>query len=116
MSRLILIGLQTGMPRTLGMTGAADPMDREWASGFFKEPVTSVRQVTRLGIDGDGQADLVNHGGPDKAINVYPSEHYSSWASELGLTLTPGAFGENFTTQGMTEAEVSDILSSVERR
>lgn len=106
MSRLTLIGLQMGMPRTHGTAGAADPMDREWTSGFFKEPVVGRRQVNQLGIEGDGQADRVNHGGVDKAINVYPSEHYAGWESELGLTLRPGAFGENFTTQELTEAEV----------
>jgi MOSC domain-containing protein YiiM len=104
MSTLTIIGLQTGLPRTLGTPGAAEPMDREWTTGFFKEPVSGVRQVRALGIEGDGQADLVNHGGPDKAINVYPSEHYSVWEEELGLTLQAGAFGENFTTTGMTEA------------
>lgn len=106
MSTLTIIGLQTSLPRTLGTPGAAEPMDREWTTGFFKEPVAGVRQVRALGIEGDGQADLVNHGGPDKAINVYPSEHYSVWEEELGLTLQAGAFGENFTTTGMTEREV----------
>lgn len=103
MSTLTIIGLQTGMPRTLGTPGAVDPMDREWTTGFFKEAVAGVRQVTALGIEGDGQADIVNHGGPDKAINVYPSGHYAMWVEELGLTLPSGAFGENFTTTGMTE-------------
>jgi len=114
MSTLTIIGLQTGQPRTLGTPGAADPMDREWTTGFFKEPVSGVRQVRALGIEGDGQADLVNHGGPDKAINVYPSEHYSVWEEELGLTLPSGAFGENFTTTGMTEADIciSDVFAA----
>ncbi|MFN0079390.1 MAG: MOSC domain-containing protein [Prosthecobacter sp.] len=106
MSALLIIGLQTGLPRTLGMPDAVEPMDREWTTGFFKEGVAGVRQVTALGIEGDGQADLINHGGQDKAINVYPSEHYPTWMEELGLDLQPGAFGENFTTTGMTESEV----------
>lgn len=106
MNQLKIIGLQTGLPRTLGTAGAAEPMDREWTTGFFKQAVAGVRQVTRLGIEGDGQADLVHHGGPDKAINVYPAGHYASWAEELGLTLHAGAFGENFTTTGLTEVDV----------
>jgi MOSC domain-containing protein YiiM len=106
MSMLKIIGLQTSLPRTVGTPGAAAPMEREWTTGFFKESVAGVRQVTTLGIEGDGQADLVNHGGPDKAICVYPSEHYAGWAEVLGLTLPVGAFGENFTTHGMTENEV----------
>ena len=97
MSQLKIIGLQTGLPRTLGKADAMEPMDREWVTGFFKEAADDVRQVTRLGIEGDGQADLVHHGGPDKAINVYPGEHYAGWAEELGLALYAGAFGENFT-------------------
>lgn len=106
MSTLKIIGLQTGLPRTLGAADAPEPMDREWTTGFFKEAVSGARQVTRLGIEGDGQADLVHHGGPDKAINVYPAEHYAGWAGELGLALHAGAFGENFTTTGLTEADV----------
>ena len=106
MIRLKIIGLQTGLPRTLGKADAMEPMDREWTTGFFKESVDGVRQVTRLGIEGDGQADLVHHGGPGKAINVYPGEHYAGWAEELGFTLHAGAFGENFTTTGLTEADV----------
>lgn len=106
MSQLKIIGLQTGLPRTLGKADAMEPMDREWVTGFFKEAADDVRQVTRLGIEGDGQADLVHHGGPDKAINVYPGEHYAGWAEELGLALYAGAFGENFTTTGLTEVDV----------
>lgn len=118
MSTLTIIGLQTGLPRTLGAPGAAEPMDREWTTGFYKEPVSGVRLVGRLGIEGDGQADLVNHGGPDKAINVYPSEHYAVWGGELDLMLQAGAFGENFTTTGMTEREVcvGDVFQCGELR
>ncbi len=106
MIQLKIIGLQTGLPRTLGRADAMEPMDREWTTGFFKEAVADVRQVTQFGIEGDGQADLMHHGGPDKAINVYPAEHYAGWAEELGLTLQAGAFGENFTTTGLTEVDV----------
>ena len=81
-------------------------MDREWTTGFFKEPVTDPKQVTTLGIEGDAQGDLVNHGGPDKAINAYPSEHYTLWQHTLHLTLPAGAFGENFTTTGLTESQI----------
>ncbi|MCP9471414.1 MAG: MOSC domain-containing protein [Nitrospira sp.] len=58
-------------------------------------------------MEGDGQADLVNHGGSEKAINVYPLEHYSYWEHALGLADLPyGAFGENFTTTGCLESDV----------
>jgi MOSC domain-containing protein YiiM len=58
-------------------------------------------------LEGDGQADLTNHGGPEKAINAYPLEHYVYWQETLGLRdLAHGAFGENFTLTGVLEADV----------
>jgi len=60
-----------------------------------------------LNLEGDRQADLTVHGGQDKAVYVYPSEHYSFWKKELpGIDLPWGAFGENFTTQGLLETGV----------
>ncbi|HQZ26901.1 MAG TPA: MOSC domain-containing protein [Verrucomicrobiales bacterium] len=104
--QLEIVGLQVGMPRTHGHADAVAPMDREWTSGFFKEPVEGPLWVTHTGITGDGQADLIHHGGPDKALNVYPWEHYAGWSSELGLELPAAAFGENLTTRGLTEEAV----------
>jgi MOSC domain-containing protein YiiM len=58
-------------------------------------------------LDGDRQADLSVHGGPNKAVYGYPSEHYEYWSEELGVAaLSWGAFGENFTTEGMLEREL----------
>jgi MOSC domain-containing protein YiiM len=63
--------------------------------------------VAPLNLDGDRQSDLSVHGGVDKAVYVYPSEHYSFWQSELpGADLSAGAFGENFTSEGLLEDEV----------
>jgi MOSC domain-containing protein YiiM len=60
--------------------------------------------VSRLNIDGDQQSDLTVHGGPEKAVYVYPSEHYPFWRTELpGMELGWGVFGENFTTAGLLE-------------
>jgi MOSC domain-containing protein YiiM len=81
-------------------------MDREWTTGFFKTPCHGPRHVTANGVEGDGQADLVNHGGPDKAVCVYPAEHYPEWRRSLGLELPWGAFGENLTVEGLLEHEV----------
>lgn len=62
-----------------------------------------------LGLNGDEQGDRRVHGGPDKALHHYPSEHYAVWRAELGthpLLDTPAAFGENLHTSGLTEADV----------
>lgn len=102
-----LISVQIGMPQTLGQGGAPDPMDQPWTTGFFKLPVTNPVWLGTTNLTGDGQADLKNHGGPEKAVNVYPFEHYSYWQQELGTASLPfGAFGENFTTGSLLESEV----------
>lgn len=101
-----LLSLQVGMPRTVGVAGASDPMDREWTSGIFKSPISGPVDTTPTGLVGDGQADLCVHGGPDKAINAYPAEHLALWREELGVEFSFGAFGENFTTEGALEAAV----------
>ena len=103
----LLASIQVGRPRTIGVEGAADPWDRPWVSGFFKEPVAGPVRLGRLGLDGDGQADTVNHGGPDKAVLLYAASHYPLWSAELGRDdLTYGGFGENLTIVGLTEADV----------
>jgi MOSC domain-containing protein YiiM len=93
-----LISVQVGLPRTVESHG------QEVTTGIFKAPVHHRVQLRRLNLDGDRQADLSVHGGADKAVYSYPSEHYSYWRSELaGEELPWGSFGENFTTQGLTE-------------
>jgi MOSC domain-containing protein YiiM len=63
--------------------------------------------VGTLNVDGDAQSDLTVHGGVDKAVYVYPSEHYDFWRGELpGVDLPFGAFGENFTTEGLLDGDV----------
>ncbi len=81
-------------------------------SAFIKEPIVGPVRVGTLGVAGDRQVDLSVHGGPDKAVYVYPSEHYPAWRAELGEELGWGAFGENLTTEGLFESEVriGDVL------
>ena len=76
---------------------------RKVTTGIFKEPVAGRVSLRRLNLDGDRQADLTVHGGKDKAVYCYPLEHYGYWKRELGRELAAGAFGENFTTDGMLE-------------
>lgn len=106
-SEAILASIQVGRPRDLGDEGAADPMEKPWTSGFCKAPTPGPVALRRTNLDGDGQADLVNHGGPDKAVCCYPESHYAGWRAELGLPEMPfGAFGENFTIAGPSEPDV----------
>ena len=98
--------IQVGTPETYGTEEATDPMDRPWQTAFYKDPVTEEIFLDKTNLDGDQQADLRHHGGPEKAVCVYPFEHYDYWDRELSLDLGPAAFGENFTINGLTEEEV----------
>jgi MOSC domain-containing protein YiiM len=96
-----LISVQVGVPRVVLRDG------EEVATGIFKMPVTKRILLRTLNLDGDRQADLSVHGGRDKAVYAYPSEHYAFWKRELpGVELPWGSFGENLTTEGLLEANV----------
>ncbi len=88
------------------------PSDIEWKgkvvrTSIFKAPVDGPVRVARLNLEGDQQSDLSVHGGIDKAVYVYSSEHYPFWRQELpGMDLSWGVFGENFTTEGLLEEAV----------
>ena len=81
-------------------------------SGIRKQAVDGVVQVGILGIDGDEQADLTVHGGVDKALYLYPHEHYAFWektyvgALKKPTQLAPGAMGENLTSIGIMENDL----------
>jgi MOSC domain-containing protein YiiM len=76
-------------------------------TGIFKQPVSGPVPLRTLNLDGDQQADLAVHGGPNKAVYAYPSEHYGFWREELpGTNLPWGMFGENFTTEGLFERDL----------
>ena len=86
-----------------------------WHSGIYKEPVSGPVWAGRTDLAGDGQVDSRVHGGPDKAVYAYPSEHYPLWRQELGLPeMTNGGFGENLTVEGLLEDEVciGDVLQA----
>jgi MOSC domain-containing protein YiiM len=80
--------------------------NKEWTSGIAKAPAEGKVYLGVEGFEGDGQADLVNHGGRDKAVCVYSLEHYPYWKEALGSPMNPSAFGENITAAGMTEDAV----------
>jgi MOSC domain-containing protein YiiM len=95
-----VISINAGLPRTLLWKG------REVTTGIFKTPVSGPVMLRKQNLDGDRQADLENHGGWAKAVYAYPAEHYEFWHKELGgADLTWGNFGENFTTEGLSEKD-----------
>ena len=90
-----------GLPRLVEYDG--EPV----ATAIFKFPVTGKVPVGQFNLEGDRQADLSVHGGPNKSIYVYPSEHYPFWRDELSDAELPwGVFGENLSTTGLLETEV----------
>lgn len=97
-----LISVNVGLPREVSWG------EKIVKTGIFKEPVSQRVMVRSLNLDGDGQADLTVHGGSDKAVYVYPFEHYDYWRNELpDVDLPPGSFGENFTATGLREEELN---------
>ena len=94
-----VISINVGLPREVEWRGT------RVLTSIFKEPVSGRVRVDRLNLEGDRQSDLTVHGGARKAVYVYPSEHYTYWREQLG-ELAPGAFGENFTTEGLLEETV----------
>lgn len=106
-----IVAIHVSEPETLGFDGAAAWFDEPWTTAIFKRPVAGPTAVHQDGLAGDHQADRINHGGPDKAICVYPAVHYPLWRADLrqalnGADFEYSAFGENFTVQGLTEDDV----------
>lgn len=102
-----LLSVNVARPGTVWYRG------REFPTGIFKEPVSGRVRVGRLSVKGDVQADLTVHGGRDKAVYLYPAEHYDYWRTALGRgDLSPGFFGENFTAEGLVEdrVRIGDVL------
>ena len=96
-----IISLNVGLPRLVLRNG--EPV----STGIFKEPVAGRVTMRTLNLDGDRQSDLSVHGGPQKAVYVYPSEHYEFWKRELpDMNLPWGMFGENLTSTDLFETEV----------
>jgi MOSC domain-containing protein YiiM len=103
----VLLSIQVSLPKAYGQPGADDWMDQPWQTGFYKEQVFGPQWLAQTNLAGDGQADLVNHGGPDKAVLAYAAAHYPRWRERLQRPDFPyGAFGENFTVDGLTEDTV----------
>ena len=102
---------QTPFARVLALrVGRARPSlphrGRMMHTGFLKDPLDGRTALGPLGFDGDEQGDLRIHGGVDKAVCCYPSEHFPHWRETINPEIDSGAFGENLTLAGLTEADV----------
>jgi MOSC domain-containing protein YiiM len=94
-----IVSINVGRPRSVEWRG------KTVSTSIFKGPVAGPVRAQRLNLAGDEQADLSVHGGPDKAVYAYPSEHYAYWRDALpGVELPWGSFGENLTTEGLSES------------
>jgi MOSC domain-containing protein YiiM len=95
-----LLSVNIAAPRLVEFNGQAT------TTGIFKEPIAGRVHVTKLTIEGDHQVDKRYHGGFNKAVYAYPSEHYPAWEDFLTTKLSPGQFGENLTVEGLLEENV----------
>jgi MOSC domain-containing protein YiiM len=95
-----VVSINVGKPASIKV------QNKELFTGIAKSPVSSDLHLSFIQLEGDGQADLENHGGADKALCAYCHEHYTYWEPLLGKRLDPGAFGENITISGLLESEV----------
>jgi MOSC domain-containing protein YiiM len=97
-----VLSVNVGLPRKILFNGQII------TTAIFKDPVKGPISLRKLNLDGDKQADLTVHGGLDKAVYSYPSEHYDYWRKQFPNTdLVWGMFGENFTTEGLFEDAVN---------
>jgi MOSC domain-containing protein YiiM len=107
---VVIKSIQVGLPRTYDIHDAS----RSWESGIFKAVVTGPVFLSDTNLEGDGQADLDHHGGPDRSILMYADGHYPFWEDRLGRPLEPGSFGENLLIEGADELTVciGDVYES----
>lgn len=98
---LRIVSIQVGRPRAIPVK------EHTVTTAIFKQPVAGRVMLRRLNLEGDQQADLSVHGGPDKAVYLYPVEHYAFWRAQFpAMELPYGMFGENLTIAGLREDEV----------
>jgi MOSC domain-containing protein YiiM len=99
-----LESVQVGQVRTVRYAEDGRPLDRAFSSAIWKTPVAGPVWVGTEGVHGDAQHDRRHHGGPWRAVLMYPAEHYPRWQAEWGrAAVGPGGFGENLTVSGLDE-------------
>lgn len=96
----LIHSIHVGKPKTYKFNG------KQLETSINKHRIHQPVFLSKLNFDGDRQADLVHHGGKDKAVCVYPYDHYPYWEENLNRSLEDSAFGENLTVEGLTEKDV----------
>ena len=93
-----ILSVNVSLPKEVDFEG------QKVTTGIFKEPVERRVMLKTLNLEGDRQADLTVHGGPDKAVYAYAVEHYEYWRKVFPtIKMLNGMFGENFTTEDLME-------------
>ena len=107
MSAGAIVSVRTGRVRELPRPEWDHHAARTWSSAYGKDERDGPVRVTRLGLEGDEQADTAVHGGPDMAVLAYPAAHYRLWRGVPGLeSMGPGGFAENLTVETFDETGV----------
>ncbi len=107
MSAGTIVSVRTGRARERARPDWDRHADRTWRSAYGKDEREGPVRVTALGLEGDEQADLAVHGGPQQAVLAYAAAHYPKWREVPGLeAMGPGGLGENLTVEGFDESGV----------
>ncbi len=102
-----IVSIQIGLPKVYQhVVEGDDGEDRAWSSGIFKRVVEGPVWLGKTNLTGDGQADLVHHGGSDRALLLYSADHYPWWTQQFGHDIEFGSFGENLSVTGIDEHSV----------
>jgi MOSC domain-containing protein YiiM len=111
---MVVLALHTAPARDIASQGSGEWWDKEWRTGFYKRAQEGPQWLGYQGFRGDEVADTRFHGGVDKAVCVYATEHYPYWEQVPGMEeVAMGAFGENLSLKGLTEEEacIGDIYA-----
>lgn len=114
-----LQSVQVGSPQHYGEARATRPLARAMETSFVRPPSGEARWLYTTHLDGNEQADKINHGKIGQAVLLYAAAHYPIWRAELGdERIGPGGFAENFTTDGMSEPDacIGDVYGIGEAR
>src|SRR5579872_4788430 len=103
----VLQSMQVGTPQRYSTPRATSRMERSWKTSFFRTPTPQPRWLFTTHLEGNMQADTMNHGQPNQAVLFYDAAHYPLWQRELNRPeMASGGFGENFTVSELTEGSV----------